>query len=142
MAVSTWRAAFWVMSVIYAFFFFVALWTTPPDNEQTLGGLNMETFVKFDLLGALLAVAGIAMFTASLTLAGDAPEGWRTPYVIALLVVGSVLTLGFIWWQSVFRYPLMPLKVWADKNFSLVVLVLCLGFCECTTPLVDSCNRS
>jgi MFS family permease len=128
MQISTWRTAFWVMAVIYAFFFLAAWWTTPLDTEQTLGGLNMETFVKFDLLGALLAVGGIAMFTASLTLAGDAPKGWATPYVIALLVVGLVLTLGFIYWQSVFRYPLMPLKVWKDRNFTLVVSVLCLGF--------------
>ncbi|OCT49013.1 Major Facilitator Superfamily protein [Cladophialophora carrionii] len=128
MQISSWRAAFWVMAVIYAFFFFAAWWTTPPDVEQTLGGLNMETFVKFDLLGAFLAVGGIAMFTASLTLAGDAPEGWATPYVIALLVVGTVLVAGFIYWQSVFRYPLMPLRVWKDRNFTLVVTVLCLGF--------------
>ncbi|KIY03507.1 uncharacterized protein Z520_00198 [Fonsecaea multimorphosa CBS 102226] len=128
MQVSSWRAAFWVMAVIYAFFFFAALWTTPPDSEQSLGGLNMDTFLKFDLLGALLAVSGIAMFTASLTLAGDAPHGWRTPYVIALLVVGLVLIAGFIYWQSVFRYPLMPLRVWKDRNFTLVVAVLCLGF--------------
>ncbi|EXJ82954.1 hypothetical protein A1O3_06771 [Capronia epimyces CBS 606.96] len=128
MQISTWRAAFWVMSVIYAFFALAAWWTTPHDIEQSLGGLNMETFVKFDMLGALLAVAGVAMFTASMTLAGDAPDGWRTPYVIALLVVGLVLIAGFIYWQNVFRYPLMPLKVWKDRNFTLVVVVLCLGF--------------
>lgn len=128
MQISTWRAAFWVMAVIYFLFALAAWWTTPLDAEQSLGGLNLETFVKFDLLGALLAVAGIAMFTASLTLGGDAPEGWKTPYVIALLVVGVVLIAGFIYWQSVFRYPLMPLKVWTDRNFTLVVAVLCLGF--------------
>lgn len=128
MQVATWRAAFWVMSVIYAFFTFAAWWTVPYDNEQKLGGLNKETFVKFDLLGALLAVAGIAMFTASLTLASAAPQGWKTPYVIALLVVGLVLIGGFIYWQTIFQYPLMPLKVWKDRNFSLVVLVLCMGF--------------
>ncbi|KAJ9633039.1 hypothetical protein H2204_007429 [Knufia peltigerae] len=128
MTVSTWRAAFWVIAVIYAFFTFVAWWTTPPDNEQTLGGFNMATFVKFDLLGAILAIAGVAMFTASLSLAADAPNGWQTPYVIALLIVGAVLVLGFVYWQSVFRYPLMPLAVWKDKNFSLVVMVLLLGF--------------
>lgn len=128
MQISTWRAAFWVMAVIYGFFTLAAWWTTPPDTEQNLGGFNKDTFVKFDLLGAVLAVAGIAMFTASLTLAGDAPDGWRTPYVIALLVVGLALSGGFIYWQSIFRYPLMPLEVWKDRNFSLVVAVLCLGF--------------
>ncbi|KAK5263904.1 hypothetical protein LTR96_010779 [Exophiala xenobiotica] len=128
MQVSTWRAAFWVIAVIYAFFTLAAWWTTPADTEQKLGGFNMQTFVKFDLLGAFLAVAGVAMSTASLSLAADAPDGWRTPYVIALLVVGLALVGGFVYWQSVFRYPLMPLKVWKDRNFSLVVSVLLLGF--------------
>ncbi|KAI1629683.1 MFS transporter [Exophiala viscosa] len=128
MQVSSWRTAFWVMAIIYGLFTIAAWWTTPPDTEQSLGGFNKATFLKFDLFGALLAVAGIAMFTASLTLAGDAPKGWRTPYVIALLVVGLVLVGGFIYWQSIFRYPLMPLQVWKDRNFSLVVSVLCLGF--------------
>ena len=128
MQVSTWRAVFWVMSVIYAFFFVAACWTTPPDHEQKLGGLNVETFLKFDLLGALLAVVGVAMFTGALTLGGDKPGGWGRSYVIALLVVGLVLVLGFIYWQSVFRYPLMPLEVWRDRNFSFVVIVLGLGF--------------
>ncbi|KIV95175.1 hypothetical protein PV10_02856 [Exophiala mesophila] len=126
MQVSTWRAVFWVMSVIYGFFFFAAWWTTPMDVEQSLGGLNMDTFVKFDLLGAFLAVVGVAMFTAALTLGGE--SGWGASYVIAMLVVGVVLTGGFVYWQSVFRYPLMPLMVWRDRNFSLVVIVLCLGF--------------
>lgn len=128
MEISTWRAAFWVMSVIYAFFFVAAWWTTPLDTEQKLGGFNLETFVKFDLFGALLAVVGVAMFTAALTMGGDTSGGWGSSYVIALLVVGLVLTGGFIYWQSVFRYPLMPLGVWRDRNFSLVVIVLCLGF--------------
>jgi MFS family permease len=128
MQVSTWRAAFWVMAVIYTFFTIAAWWTTPNHSEQNLGGLNIETFVKFDLLGAFLAVAGIAMFTASLTLSGDASDGWKTPYVIALLVVGLALIAGFIYWQSIFRYPLMPLHVWKDRNFTLVVVVLSLGY--------------
>jgi len=128
MEVSTWRASFWVIAVIYGFFTVAAWWTTPYDHEQKLGGFNLETFLQFDLLGALLAVAGIAMFTASLTLAGDAPDGWRTPYVIALLVVGVVLIAAFIYWQSIFKYPLMPLGVWRDRNFTICVSVLCLGF--------------
>ncbi|KEF61443.1 uncharacterized protein A1O9_03009 [Exophiala aquamarina CBS 119918] len=128
MEVSTWRTAFWAMSVMYAFFFVAAWWTTPPDTEQQLGGFNVATFVKFDVLGALLAVVGVAMFTAALTMGGDTTGGWGSSYVIALLVVGVVLSVGFVYWQSVFRYPLMPLAVWRDRNFSLVVIVLSLGF--------------
>lgn len=126
--VASWRVVFWVMSVIYAFFTVAAYFTVPEDTEQKKGGFNIETFKQFDFLGAFLAIAGIALFTASLTLAANAPEGWRTPYVIALLLVGLALILGFIYWQSIFEYPLMPLSVWKDRNFTLLVTTLCLGF--------------
>lgn len=53
-------------------------------------------------------------------LAGDAPDGWRTGYVLALLIVGLFLLAAFLWWQSVATHALMPLWVWKDRNFSLV----------------------
>lgn len=53
-------------------------------------------------------------------LAGDAPDGWRTGYVLALFVVGIVLLVAFIYWQSIAKNALMPLWVWKDRNFSLV----------------------
>jgi MFS family permease len=116
------------MSVIYAFFTVAAYFTVPDDAEQHKGGFNVETFKKFDFLGAFLAISGIALFTAALTLAGNAPDGWRTGYVIAFLIVGAVLLVAFVYWQSVFKYPLMPLSVWKDRNFTLLVTTLCLGF--------------
>ena len=126
--IASWRACFWVITVIYAFLTVAAWFTTPSDSEQSVGGLNIETLKKMDWLGALLAIAGIALFTASFTLAPDATDGWATSYVIAMLVVGTFLMGGFLYWQSVFKYPLMPLRVWRDRNFSLLVASLNLCF--------------
>ena len=126
--IASWRATFWVMAVIYFFFTIAAWWTVPPDTEQRLGGFNRATLAQFDFLGAFLAVAGLATFTASLTLAGDARDGWSTPYVPALLVIGVIFIAGCIYWQSIFKHPLMPLGIWKDKNFTLLVLALCMGF--------------
>lgn len=126
--IASWRAPFFVITVIYFFITIAAWFTTPHDAEQSLGGFNLETLKKMDWLGAFLAVAGLAMFTAAFTLAPDAGHGWASSYVIALLVVGVVLISAFLWWQSVFKYPLMPLRVWKDRNFSLLVASLCLAF--------------
>lgn len=128
MLFSTWRAVFWALCVIYAIFTIIAWWTVPKDDGQVKGKFDMETLAKFDFLGAFLAVVGIAMFTGALTLANTAAQGWRTSYVIALLVVGVVLIAMFIYWQSVFKNPLMPLRVWKDRNFTLLNMILCLGF--------------
>jgi MFS family permease len=126
--VASWRAVFWVLAVIYFFFTIAAWWTVPPDTEQRLGGFNKETLVQFDFLGAFLAVVGLATFTASLTLAGDASSGWSTPHVPALLVIGVVCIAGCLYWQRICKHPLMPLHIWKDKNFTLLVSILCLGF--------------
>ena len=127
--ITTWRAVFWTLCFIYSIFTVITWWTVPPnDAHQLKGRLDLDTLRKFDFLGALLAVAGIAMFVASLTLANDAPQGWKTSYVIALLVIGFVLIATFIWWQSVFKYPLVPLNIWRDRNFALLNIILCLGF--------------
>ena len=126
--IASWRACFWVITVLYAFFTVAAWFTTPDDAEQSVGGLNVETMKQMDWLGALLAVAGIGLFTASFTLAPDARNGWATSYVIAMLIVGIVLMAVFIYWQTVFKHPLMPLRVWRDRNFSLLVASLCLAY--------------
>lgn len=36
------------------------------------------------------------------------------------MVVGIVLIAVFIWWENRYPYPLMPMSIWLDKDFSLV----------------------
>ena len=40
--------------------------------------------------------------------------------MLAMLVLGVVLILGFIAWENYCKYPMMPLRIWKDRNFSLV----------------------
>ena len=126
-SISTWRTAFWVMCVIYSSFSIIAFFTVPFDTEQKTGGFNRATFAQFDSVGAILVLAGTGIFTASLTLAGSAPDGWRSGYVVVLLLVGVFLIGAFIYWQSICSHPLMPLFVWRDRNFTLLVSTLCIG---------------
>ena len=50
----------------------------------------------------------------------DAPQGWRTPYVIVFIILGLLMIAAFVWWEGRFPHPLMPMKIWRDKEFSLV----------------------
>jgi hypothetical protein len=40
--------------------------------------------------------------------------------VIVLIIAGVILIGVFIFWQSIYKFPLMPLYIWRDRNFSLV----------------------
>ncbi|KAJ9268930.1 hypothetical protein DTO212C5_4936 [Paecilomyces variotii] len=122
-----WRASLWTLAVIYAIFTVFTIWTVPHDGHDRLP-LAWRSFKKFDLLGTFLVITGIACFSSALTLAGDAPDGWRTGYVIALLVVGIFLVGLFLYWESLCAFPLMPLYVWRNREFSLLMLIFCLGF--------------
>ncbi|KAJ5160736.1 uncharacterized protein N7482_007740 [Penicillium canariense] len=123
----SWRASFWALSLVYAVFTALAVWTVPPDAFARTP-VSMEAIRQFDLLGTALVIVGFAFFSSSLSLAGDAPDGWKTGYVLALFIVGFLLLAGFLYWQSVAENPLMPLWVWKDLNFSLLMAIFCLGF--------------
>ncbi|KAJ5655807.1 hypothetical protein N7507_007757 [Penicillium longicatenatum] len=122
-----WRASFWALAVVYAIFTALTVWTVPPDGFARTP-VSVEAFKKFDLLGTALVVVGFAFFSSSLSLAGDAPDGWKTGYVLALFIVGFFLLVAFLWWQSIAANPLMPLWVWKDRNFALLMAIFCLGF--------------
>lgn len=62
----SWRASFYLMSIIFAFFFLAAIWTVPKIQAET-SKFNLETMKKFDWIGILLSMAGIALFCSSLT---------------------------------------------------------------------------
>ncbi|EPS31963.1 hypothetical protein PDE_06922 [Penicillium oxalicum 114-2] len=125
--VYNWRASFWALAVVYAIFTVLTVWTVPADTFARTP-VTMSALRQFDLLGTALVIVGFAFFSSSLTLAGDAPQGWKTGYVLALLIVGIILLAGFLYWQSVAEHALMPLWVWKDRNFSLLMANFCLGF--------------
>ncbi|KAJ5504494.1 Major facilitator superfamily domain general substrate transporter [Penicillium fimorum] len=122
-----WRASFWALAVVYAIFTVLTVWTVPADGFDRTP-LSVNALKQFDILGMVLVVVGFAFFSSSLSLAADAPDGWKTGYVLALFIVGFFLLVAFLYWQSVATHPLMPLWVWRDRNFSLLIGTCCIGF--------------
>lgn len=122
-----WRADFWLMTIIFFVFTLVGVWTIPRDFTPK-EPFNLETFKKFDALGALLIVFGIGMFSAALSLGETAPHGWKTDYVLVLLILGLALIASFVLWDNWFRWPLVPMGIWKDRNFTLCLCVMMTGF--------------
>ncbi|KAB5580414.1 major facilitator superfamily domain-containing protein [Coniochaeta sp. 2T2.1] len=51
--------------------------------------------VQFDLLGLFLFSAGLVIFLLPFNIADSAPQGWKSGYIIAMLVLGFVLLVVF-----------------------------------------------
>jgi len=81
----------------------------------------------FDVPGVLLSGAG--MFCVVFALQEGQAHRWQ-PWIWALLVAGAGLMAAFVWWQSVNpREPLIPLRIFADRDFGLCNLgVATVGF--------------
>ncbi|KAI8723496.1 MFS domain-containing protein [Fusarium sp. LHS14.1] len=124
-----WRAGFILLSIIWAVLGVASIWIVPSVEAfepTTPFKTRMRTALKqFDSVGTVLTVTGIGMFTAALTLGPD--DGWKSAHIIAMLIVGFFLLVSFVVWESYWEHPLMPLHVWRDRNFSLLVLTAILG---------------
>ncbi|KAH7179953.1 major facilitator superfamily domain-containing protein [Fusarium flagelliforme] len=57
-------------------------------------------FVEFDIVGILLLCACISCLLLPYSLVAYAPKSWKTPYIIALPVLGVVLIPIFYFWEA------------------------------------------
>ncbi|KAK8160291.1 major facilitator superfamily domain-containing protein [Phyllosticta citrichinensis] len=142
----SWRASFWLLAIIFAVITCVAIFILPPDQSVKLP-LNRESGKRLDIVGSGLTIAGIGMFSAALrlvvffhsakaqlvnqlscSLGSDAPQGWKTPYVLVLLILGVFLMVTFVFWEMYYPHPIVPTYIWKNPDFSIIVTVLLFGF--------------
>ncbi|WAJ43995.1 MDR family MFS transporter [Mycobacterium sp. Aquia_216] len=72
---------------------------------------------RFDLVGVGLSAVGVFLIVFGLQ-QGQA-AGWQ-PWIWATIVAGAGFVSAFVYWQSVnTREPLIPLDVFADRDFTL-----------------------
>jgi EmrB/QacA subfamily drug resistance transporter len=71
-----------------------------------------------DYLGAATIVAAVSSFLLYTTWAGPSDSyGWGAPLSIGLLVLGSVLTVFFVWVESRAAEPIIPLELFKISVF-------------------------
>jgi EmrB/QacA subfamily drug resistance transporter len=112
-----WEAVFFVNVPLAAIAIVLAFPLITPDAAR-----NRER--KFDLTGALTATIGVTAIVFTLV---QGPEvGWTSPAVVTAAIVGVVLLLGFFVTEKRSRDPLMPLRLFSNRNLSTGVVVTCL----------------
>ena len=133
-SLSNWRAAFWLLAAVFFVLTIISIFIVPRDTADK-EPLNWQSLKRFDLLGTVLTISGIGMFCAALTLGGTAADGWKTAYVLVLLFLGVALMIAFVFWELWFEWPLIPMDIWKDRNFTLSLGVMMLGFMSFETAV-------
>ncbi|HUJ65085.1 MAG TPA: DHA2 family efflux MFS transporter permease subunit, partial [Acidimicrobiales bacterium] len=71
---------------------------------------------RLDLVGVGLVTGGVVAVVWALTRANAA--GWLSAEVISTLVVGAALLVAFIRWERSAAEPLVPLRMFASRDFT------------------------
>ncbi|KAJ6789632.1 hypothetical protein PWT90_08487 [Aphanocladium album] len=83
--------------------------------------------IEFDVVGMFLTIFGWSLLLLPFNLANRAPQGWKTGYIIAMIVLGVVLLAAFVIWEKFFAtvqyFPFKHLK-----NRSILGASLVYGF--------------
>jgi EmrB/QacA subfamily drug resistance transporter len=72
---------------------------------------------RLDLPGVVAVTGGVVALVWALTRANDV--GWVSVETIGTLAVGSVLLAVFVWWQHRATEPMVPLRLFASREFAI-----------------------
>jgi len=72
--------------------------------------------VSIDVPGAILGITGLGGPVFALIEQGT--YGWASPVIFVPFVVGILSLAAFIWWQAKAKAPMLPLGLFAIRNFS------------------------
>jgi EmrB/QacA subfamily drug resistance transporter len=87
-----------------------------PESERHAGEL--------DVPGAITGTGGLLAIVYGLTRAGDERYGWGDTWTITSLVVGLALLGVFLLIESRVEHPLMPFRVFRNKNRATAFAVM------------------
>ena len=77
--------------------------------------------IKADIVGLLLSGVGLLGLVFGIVRGNDA--GWSSAQVLAPLLGGAVLLAAFIVWESRSSHPLLPLRLFRDRSFTVANIV-------------------
>ncbi|PCH40218.1 efflux transporter [Wolfiporia cocos MD-104 SS10] len=132
----TWRSTFYFLTGMSFLCFVGALVCFDPDLPSE------EEDKRIDWLGAFLITAALVLIVFVLSDGTMASDGWRTGYIIALLILGVISLVLYVVWERFLERaqatgstswwtppPIMKVSLWARAKGKLAVIFV-LAFLE------------
>jgi EmrB/QacA subfamily drug resistance transporter len=108
----SWQAIFWINVPVGILVLPLVLWVLPNTRGDR---------VRLDVAGVLLAGLGVLGLVYGIVRGNDA--GWDSFEVVGSLVAGAVLVATFLVWEARTARPLLPLRLFRDRSFSIANVV-------------------
>ena len=110
---ASWRWALFINAPIGAIVLFLA----PRVLNESQGSGK-----KLDLPGAISVTAGMSTLVYGLTKASS--DGWGSTTTVVTLVIAAALLVAFVLIEHVSTHPLMPFRIFADRNRTGAYLIM------------------
>ena len=111
-----WQAIFWINVPVGVVSVALALIALPNSFGAKL---------RADIVGLVLSGLGLLGLVYGIVRGNDA--GWDSTEVLGALIAGGVLLVAFVLWEWRAKAPLLPLRLFRDRSFT-VANVVGLGF--------------
>lgn len=107
-----WQAIFWVNIPIALLAIPFALWALRNDRGARQ---------PIDVWGVILIGVSVLLLVHAIVRAND--DGWGSVGILAELGGGVLLLALFVWWQSRATAPILPLRLFRDRSFTVTNVV-------------------
>lgn len=117
-----WGFYFWIGTILAGLTLVASIYSIPSDRQQRL-----NNNITMDYWGALTIVCGLVLVVFAITESAHAADGWRTPYIPTLFVVGCLLLLAAVYIEGwVATLPILPPDIFAVKALAPLIVALLL----------------
>jgi MFS family permease len=115
-----WGWYFWIGSAFIAMTLVTAIFAIPNDNLEKR---KLRERIPMDYWGSLTIVSGLILTVFAITESSHAPNGWRTPHIPTLLVVGVLLLFSAVYIEGwVAEAPLLPGSIFKQKSMTPLII--------------------
>jgi MFS family permease len=121
---ASWGWYFWIGALMAAITTTTSYFSIPSDHAE-----RKTHGIKMDWLGAALIVSGLTLTVYAITDSSHSPKGWKTPYILTLLLLGCLLLGLAVYVEGwVAELPLLPSDVFAVKSMKPLTIALLFNY--------------
>lgn len=111
-----WGSVFLINVPIAILGFIASIWFVPNSKNPSS--------LRPDPVGSVLSMLGLGLLLWGII---EAPSrGWNSPYIIVSLIASSVVMAAFVIWERSINHPMLPLRFFARRRYSVAICALAL----------------
>jgi MFS family permease len=119
-----WSWYFWIGSIVTFTTAVVAYFAVPSDIAERRG-----LGIKMDWLGSVLIISGLILLVLAVTDSAHAPQGWQTPYIFILFILGALSLCAAMFIEGwVAKQPLLPFDLFKIKMMPALIAALFMQY--------------